>query len=374
MKSSTSLFLLLFLSILLISSCKADLPSGAEKYEQFLTDMSIQGKFNGNALILKNGKLVYQGAFGLRSIDPTDSLNLNSAFRLASVSKQFTAMAIMMLKEDKKLTYDQDIRQVFPELPYEGVTIRHLLNHTSGLPDYIVLLNKYWKPEFKQHDPRRFISGNEDIINMMIEKKPPIHFTPGEKFEYSNTGYVLLASIVKRISSQPFENFLKERIFDPVQMNNTSVYKYVLSPDLNMPNRVFGFRKTKDSGDLLSVDCNYLNFAQGDGGIFSTLNDLLKWDRALYENKLVSKLTLEEAFSPGILNNGKTTNYGFGWFIEESKDGKKTVSHSGGWVGFTTHIRREIDESNCIIILTNNTMGKGFGKMLNNLTKLLHEE
>lgn len=100
----------------------------------------------------------------------------------------------------------------------------------------------------------------------------------------------------------------------------------------------------------------------------------MKWDNALYEYKLVSKSTLEEAFSPGILNNGKTTNYGFGWFIEESDDGKKTVSHSGGWVGFTTHIRREIDEKNCIIVLTNNTMGKGFGKMLNDLTKLLHEE
>lgn len=244
MKTSSVTFIFLTILFLVINSCNADLPIGEEKYEQFLTDMANQGKFNGNALILKNGKLVYQGAFGLRSIDPIDSLSINSAFRLTSVSKQFTAMAIMMLKEDKKLTYDQDIQQIFPELPYEGVTIRHLLNHTSGLPDYIVLFNKYWKPEFKQHDPRRFISGNEDIINMMIEKKPPMHFTPGEKFEYSNTGYVLLASIVKRISGQPFEDFLKERLFDLVRMDNTCVYKYMIGPDPNMPNRVFGFRKT----------------------------------------------------------------------------------------------------------------------------------
>lgn len=372
MKFSITLFYLLSSVILITDSCNADLPIGAEKYEKFLNHMSNEGKFNGNALIMKNGKLVYQGAFGLRSIDPIDSLELNSAFRLASVSKQFTAMAIMILKEQGKLSLDQDIRKFFPELPYEGVTIRHLLTHTSGLPDYIVLLHKYWKPEFKQHDPRRFISGNEDIINMMIEKKPPIHFTPGEKYEYSNTGYVLLASIVKRVSSQAFEEFLKERIFDPIGMSNTCVYKYVPGPDPNFPNRVFGFRKTKDNGDLFSIDCNYLNSAQGDGGVFSTLYDLLKWDRSLYENKLVSKATLEEAFTPGTLKNGKSTNYGFGWFIEESDDGKKTVSHSGGWVGFSTHIRREIDENNCIILLANNN-SRHFKEILQGLIKMLHE-
>ena len=335
--------------------------------------MANQGKFNGNALILKNGEIVYQGAFGLRSIDPVDSLQLNSTFRLASVSKQFTAMAIMMLQEEGKLSYEQDIREVIPELPYEGITIRHLLCHQSGLPDYVELLHKNWKPNLKENDPNRFISGNDDIIKMLVAKKPSARFSPGEKFEYSNTGYVLLASIIIRVSGQPFEEFLKKRIFDPVGMTNTCVYPYRPDPDPNMPNRVFGFYTKRNGVGFGSSDCNFLNFAQGDGGIFSTVGDLLKWDRMLYENKLVSESTLNEAFTPGSLNNGKSTNYGFGCFIGKTKSGKKSVSHSGGWVGFMTHIEREIEENNCIIILTNNSAGKNFGMVKDSLLRMLHE-
>lgn len=258
----------LFLSILFFvaASCQAENPTGDDKYKSFLNGMSQQGKFNGNALILKNGKVVFQGAFGIRSIDPVDSLQLNSAFRLASVSKQFTAMAIMMLKEDGKLSYNQDIRKIISTLPYEGITIRHLLTHLSGLPDYVSLLNNNWKTAFKQDDPRRFISGNEDIINMLVDKKPPVLFAPGEKFEYSNTGYVLLASIVERVSGQHFEDFLNDRIFEPAKMTNTCVYSYKHGADPDMPNRVFGFRIASDGKDLISSDCNYLNMAKGDGG------------------------------------------------------------------------------------------------------------
>lgn len=367
---------LFFVSMLcfLLASCKANYPEGDEKYVVYLSEMSKQGKFNGNALILKNGEIAFQGAYGIQSIDPIDALTLNSAFRLASVSKQFTAMAIMMLKEDGKLSYNQDIREIIPELPYEGITIRHLLGHLSGLPDYVELLNKHWKPNLKGNDPDRFISGNDDIIKMLVDKKPPVRFSPGEKYEYSNTGYILLASIIIRISGQPFEEFLKERIYDPVGMTNTCVYQYKPDPDPDMPNRVFGFYSKKNGVGYGSSDCNFLNFAQGDGGIFSTVGDLLKWDRVLYEHKLVSESTLNEAFTPGVLNNGKSTNYGFGWFIGKTKSGKKSVSHSGGWVGFMTHIEREIEENNCIIILTNNSAGRNFGLIRESLLKMLHEE
>ena len=140
--------------------------TNTNKYSSYLSKVNGRGQFNGNALIVEDGEIVFQGAFGIGNFDPIDSLKLNSVFRLGSVSKQFTAMGIMILKEDGKLTYEQDIRDFIPELPYKGITIRHLLNHTSGLPDYTRLMNEHWKVELAYDNPERFISGNEDIIKI----------------------------------------------------------------------------------------------------------------------------------------------------------------------------------------------------------------
>lgn len=298
----------LLLLSLLFSACHVE----ENKYEKFLTRANANGQFNGNALILEDGNVVFQGSFGIGNIDPIESLTNNSVFRLASVSKQFTAIAIMKLKEAAKLSYDQDIRDFIPELSYDGITVRHLLNHVSGLPDYTRLMNENWKAELKFDDSERFISGNDDIIKMLVEKKPDSYFKPLEKWEYSNTGYVLLASIVAKASGMPFEKYLKEQIFEPAKMSNTVVYKYINGPDKQMPNRAYGFRVGLNGTEKISNDSHYLNHAQGDGGIYSTLDDLLKWDRLLYNNVLISEKTREEAFTPAILSNGDTTNYGFG--------------------------------------------------------------
>lgn len=343
------------------------------KYEDFLTTVYERGQLNGNVLILENGAIAYKGSFGVGNIDPIDSLKLDSKFRLASVSKQFTAMGIMILKEKGKLSYDQDLRDFIPELPYEGITIRHLLHHVSGLPDYERLMNEHWKGELKFNDPERFVSGNNDVIEMLAEKRPEIVFNPKDKFEYSNTGYLLLASIIERVSGISFGQFLKDHVFDPVEMTNTSVYNYVPGYDRNTPLRVYGYRTALNGKDQISNDVHYINPVQGDGGIYSTLGDLLKWDRILYTDELVSKATLEEAFSPIVLNNGKPTNYGFGWFINTSLSNKKTVEHSGGWVGFRTYFYREIEENNCIIILTNNSTNY-MRSILKPIKQILHDK
>ncbi len=342
---------------LCLCSCKdtaLSIEKNTNKYERILSELHKRGQFNGNALILENGEIAFQGAFGIRSIDPLDSLNLNTAFRLGSISKTFTSAAIMILNEQGKLSYDQDVREFLPELPYEGITIRNLLNHTSGIPDYMELMDTHWKRDLDFENPEKAISGNEDILKMLVEFQPPLLFKPMEKWEYSNTGYVLLAIIVSRVSQSSFADFLAENIFKPAGMDNTCVYRYVQGPDINMPNRAFGFSEGL-LGKLTWVDYHYLNHAQGDGGIYSTLGDLLNWDRILYTDKIVSEETKREAFTPAVLTDGSETPYGFGWFIEESSAGKRVVQHSGGWVGFINHFYREIDADNCIILLTNNS-------------------
>lgn len=365
-KLATGLVLLI---MFLFTGCQTEIEVKTNKYGDFLSQAAAKGQFNGNALILEDGEIAFQGSFGIGNVDPIDSLNLNSPFRLGSVSKQFTAMGIMKLKESGKLSYDQDIKDFIPELPYEGVTIRHLLTHVSGLPDYMDMMDENWKTELKDNNPDKFFSGNIDLIEMLTKIKPQIHFEPGEKYEYSNTGYVLLGSIVSRASGMSFTQFLKEQIFEPAKMTNTSVS----GNDPQMPLRVYGYRTELNGIDRVSTDIHYLSSVTGDGGVYSTLGDLLKWDRILYTEDLISKNTREEAFTPAILNNGDTIPYGFGWGIGKSLSGKKVVAHSGRWVGFSTYIYREIEENNCIIILTNNST-RYFRTIIDPLKNILHDQ
>lgn len=365
------LFTLVFgVAIIVLSFQTRNKQPLSDNYRDFLSETYQNKTFNGNALIVEKGKIVYQGSFGISNIDPIDSLQLDSQFRLASVSKQFTATGIMLLKEEGKLTYDQDLKEFIPELPYNGITIRHLLHHTSGLPDYEALLNENWKPALAPDDPARLVPGNDAVIALLVNKKPEPRFKPGEKWEYSNTGYLLLASIVKRASGQPFETYLKEQIFEPAKMMHTSVYAFVPGNDPKMPGRVYGYSSGSNSRDLTYQDTNYLNTVQGDGGIYSTIGDLYRWDRILHTSEILTEEMKNEAFTPAILNDGKKTNYGFGWFIPEKSEGQKTVSHGGGWVGFRTYIYREIDANNCIILLTNHS-SPHFDEILDGLKTIL---
>ena len=362
---------ILFISFISCKKTADDLNQDVNPYEDLISTMYQRGQFNGNVMVIKKGEIVYQGSFGLKNIDPIDTLELVDRFRLASVSKQFTAAAIVQLKEKGKLAYDQDIRDYIPELPYEGITVRHLLNHVSGLPDYEALMFEYWKPGLEYNDVKRFVSGNEDVINMLIEKKPEIDFKPEEKWEYSNTGYLLLATIVAKASGIPFETYVKENIFDRAGMGSV-VYNYKPEMDPDMPERVFGY-KTELDGSRTFEDKHFINPVQGDGGIYASLEDLRKWDRIMYTDKIISDQSKKEAFSPFILKNGDTTDYGFGWFLDTSPSGKKVVLHSGGWVGFGTFIYREIEEDNCLILLTNNS-GSYLNEAVQGLKNILHDK
>ena len=352
---------LIGLLILSFSNCEqkeTSLNSEVKQYAKFISDMRSKGFTTGNILVYENGEIVFQSSDGLRAIDPIDSLTLNSQFRLASVSKQFTGVAIMKLKQAGNLDYDQKVNTILTDFPHDNITIKHLLHHTSGIADYIEIIKENF---VSQNSTKRYILGNNEILDIFYDTNPKLNFQPGEEFEYSNTGYLVLASIVEKISKQHFRDFLKENIFEPLGMSRTTLYNYQEGNDPNMPNRVFGYRKTESEKGYELNDYHVVNDVRGDGGIYSTLNDLYKWNMALVNYKVLPKEYLDEAWDWGTLNNGEKIIYGFGWFrFLEDKTKPKNVFHSGGWVGFATYLFNEIETKSGYIILTNNSTGSVF--------------
>jgi N-acyl-D-amino-acid deacylase len=340
------IFLSCFFSILESSSeiiLTQEQKQKVAKIDSLLNFYHEQGILNGTVLVAEAGKVIYQKGFGYANMDTKETLEPKSVFRLASVSKQFTAMCIMMLEERNKLNYDDDFQKYLPELKYEGVTIRHLLWHTSGMPDYIDFMSEHYS------DDEWYV--NDDVIKIMAKHHPEREFEPGEKYEYSNTGYLLLASIVERVSGVSFKEFLHQNIFDKIGMSS-SIFPFGKNEFKDMANRVRGYKRTKDGG---YVDNDYTDYDYdvcGDGGVFSNVIDLFKWNEALYTEKLVKQKTIQEAYKPYVLNDDSVGDYGFGWNVYEV-DSNKVVDHSGSWIGFRAHILRDITNKHCVIILTN---------------------
>lgn len=320
--------------------------------DSLLNAMYASKSVNGNFLIAEKGNVIYKKSFGYANEITREKLNENSIFELASVSKQFTAMGIMILKENGKLNLDDDFTKYIPELSYyKGITIRNLLNHTSGLPDYMGLLDSLFD--------KSKIATNNDIINLFKENNPAIHFEPNTKFEYSNTGYAILASIIEKISGTTFADYLNLNIFQPLQMKNTFVYCRRLLPK-KIPNYAYGYIYSDSLKKyILPDDLNetkmvvWLDGIVGDGTVNSTVNDLLKWDRALYTNKLLSDSGMKQLFEVAKLTDNSKTQYGMGWFIDDNSLFGKTTSHGGSWPGYKIYIERYIDKDITIIILQN---------------------
>ena len=358
----------IILAVLLICIAKANAQDNRiQKIDSLFTALSAKQEFTGNILIAEKGNILYKKSFGLRDEAPKLPLDDNSIFELASVSKQFTAMGIVLLEEKGKLKYDDPISKYIPELGfYKGVTVRQLMNHTGGLPDYMQLIGT-------KGDTTK-INTNKDIIALFAKEKPEAVFTPGTKFEYSNTGYALLASIIEKASGKTYAVFLADNIFKPLKMENTFVYNRRLAPK-KIADYAYGYVYDANRKKVLpdnDPDNNYvvcLDGIVGDGTVNSTTVDLLKWDRALYTDKLVSKKSLELIFTPPVLPNDEKTNYGFGWMINNSDDYGKIANHSGGWPGYVTLIERHTDNDKTIIVLQNNENGLSF---INNLRRLLY--
>ncbi|MCL9805471.1 serine hydrolase [Flavobacterium amniphilum] len=324
-----------------------------QKIDSLLHSLYSQEKINGNVLIAEKGKVIYSRSFGLANETTKEKLNENSIFNLASVSKQFTAMAIMILKEKGKLNLDDDIKKYLPELSfYKGVTIRNLLNHTGGLPDYMQLMDSLFD--------KSKIATNKDIITIFSKHQPKIVFEPNTKWEYSNTGYALLASIIEKASGLTYADYLNKAIFQPLKMKNTFVYTARLTPR-HISNLATGYLPDSLNKYVIPDSINETKFVfyydgiVGQGRVHSTTLDLLKWDRALYTNKLLSKEGIKEIFEVATLEDKSKTKYGFGWGIEDNPDFGKITNHSGGWPGYVTFIDRHITNDKTIIILQNHS-------------------
>lgn len=307
--------------------------------------------FSGVVLFADEGDPIYKQAFGFRSFETNVPIETSDIFELASVSKQFTALGIMMLKEENKLNYDDLIEKYIPGLPYQGITIRNLLNHTSGLPDYWAVMDAYWD--------KSKVASNPDILEYLKKYSPPKNFEPGEKYSYSNTGYVLLGTIVEVVSGEDFVKFCQDKIFDPLQMTSTAIRSN--EQKTNLTNLAYGHVYVPEKNRFVRADSfpssNYtiwLGGRKGPGRVSSTVDDLLKWDQALYTNQLISQETLQDAFTPATLNDGSLSNYGFGWEIIPESEAGKVVWHNGDNPGYKTIIVRYLEAGKTLIVLSNN--------------------
>ena len=327
--------------------------------ENYVRDAHERGAFTGAWLFAENGEIVSKGAIGWKDLADTQPIQEDSVFDLASVSKQFTAATVMLLKRDGLLDLDDEITKFFPEIPFAGVTVRHLLHHIGGLPDYMD-----WVGEFAEKE--NVIPANDIIVRYLCESGDEAEFAPGEKWEYSNTGYCLLAQIVEKVSGVPFEEFVEKHIFEPAGMTSTRIY-HRRKDNITIENLAYGLTLNFGSDTYMIADDDSdasevvtCDGANGDGLVHSNILDLYTWDRALREGKVLTKEEQNLMYTPGKLNNGEVSGseddedgdaYGFGWFVENDPELGLIVCHSGGWPGYSSWYERFIDADKVLILL-----------------------
>ncbi|MCX6137568.1 MAG: serine hydrolase [Ignavibacteriales bacterium] len=295
-----------------------------------------------SVMVIRNGRTLLAKGYGMAYVEARRSATPSTNYRLASVTKQFTATAVTILADRKKLRYDNVLTDFFPDFPAYGkkITVKNLLQHTSGLIDY----------ESVMPDTTTVQLLDKDVLSLM-KKQDSTYFEPGTRYLYSNSGYALLALIVEKRSGMTFAKFLQKSIFRPLKMNNTVAYENGISA---VKNRAYGYSPVDSlHPDLFrQTDQSMTSAVLGDGGIYSSVMDLAKWDKALYNSPLVRKKTQQIAFVPNILPDGTNSEYGFGWRISDYK-GVKRIHHSGSTIGFRNEIQRFPDKRTTIIVLTN---------------------
>jgi CubicO group peptidase (beta-lactamase class C family) len=296
-----------------------------------------------SVMVLSHGKRVYERAFGSSDLEAHTAATLNTDYRLASLSKAFAAMSIMLLVTDGKLHYDDRLVDVLPGAPAyaHDVRISHLLTHTSGLVDY----------EDFVPDSQTTQLNDDDVLKLM-HRTDTLNFAPGSAYHYSNSAYVLLGLIVAHASGMPYPKFLHDRIFAPLHMDSTVAY---VKGSSTVPQRAYGY--TGDSsGHFTRTDQSSTSATLGDGGIYTSVTDMVKWSDALDHATLVDAATMKRAWSPTTLTDGKESGYGYGWFVA-TVNGEQQLRHHGESTGFTNGILKYPKRDLTIIVLTNRTGG-----------------
>nr|WP_294906137.1 serine hydrolase domain-containing protein [uncultured Lacibacter sp.] len=304
--------------------------------EDFYDSSLKRSGFNGGMLVAKKGQIVFEKYNGMVRLKGTDSITSSTPFHIASTTKTFTAMAVLKLAEEGKLNINDSLQKFFPGFPYEGMTVKILLNQRSGLPNYAYFLEKLkWDNKVKV--------TNEDVLNTLIVHKPQLQYPVNRRFNYSNTNFVLLALVIEKVSGMSYADYLAETFFKPLYMTNTKVFNRADSATVTPSYMWNGVQEA----------FTYLDVTYGDKNIYSTVRDLLKWDQALYSNKLFKQATLDSAFQPYSFEKPGIHNYGLGWRMYTLANDKKIIYHNGWWHGNNSTFYRVVPDSVTIIILGN---------------------
>lgn len=349
--SQTALALILLIAI----NCVAQNGVSTKVDEYMQAEMKAQQIPGVSLAVIKDGQIVLAKGYGLANVEHQVPAKAETIFQSGSMGKQFTATAVMMLMEDGKLAIDDKLNKYFPDAPeaWRNVTIRHLLTHTSGMTDYP-----------SDFDFRR--DYTEDELYQRA-KAIPLAFQPGEKWGYSNLGYVMLGILIHKVSGKFYGDFLQERIFKPLDMSTARV----ISESDIVPNRASGYRL--DKGQLKNQDwvSPSLN-TTADGALYLNVYDMAKWDAALYTEKLLKRSSLDQMWTPVKLNNGQTQPYGFGWALGEVK-GHRYVQHGGAWQGFKAQIIRFVDDKFTVVLFANQ-IRTNQSKLAQGVVALYHPE
>jgi CubicO group peptidase (beta-lactamase class C family) len=311
--------------------------------DKILTEAFNKGRFNGHVIYAENGKILYNSFFGYEHLRTKKPLTDTSVFQLASTSKPMTAVAILKLHQDRKLDIDKPVVHYLTDFPFQTITVKHLLQHRSGLPNYMHLAdNNNWN--------WRTIMTNADIIPLLIRTKARLQFNPDSRFQYNNTNYALLANIVEKVSGKTFPNYMNDHIFKPLGMHRTYVFQYDLRHTYNA---VSGFDFNRKRG-FFERHADYLDGVMGDKGIFSTANDLFLFDQALHTNKIISQKTLDLAFTPAKPFDEKhNRDYGLGFRLKLDENNQTVAYHHGWWRGFRTYYVHDFHNNRTLIWLNN---------------------
>jgi len=308
------------------------------KLDSLLKRINKSHDFHGAVLIAKNEKIVYQNQIGTADFKKKTLLNKESVFQLASVSKQFTAAAIMLLNERNQIQLTDTVNTYFPDFPYKAVTIKNLLNHTAGLPKYFWVAEHEWQQEKAP--------TNSEMMEFLESTEVKRYFKPGRNFDYSNTGYFVLASIVEKISGTSFSSFLKKNIFEPLQMNHSYVYSF--ENDSIREHQLDGYRLYRGWRHV-KIPSTVNDAIVGDKNIYTTAEDLFKWTKGLNSGSFLTKQSLALMYSKGESVYGRKIPYGFGFRIDTKEE--NSIYHYGKWNGFSTGLTTYLEDNLVVIVL-----------------------
>ncbi|WP_324758436.1 serine hydrolase domain-containing protein [Sphingobacterium thalpophilum] len=343
--------------LLVMQVCVTHAQTVQQRLDSLFQSLDKDGELSGAFLVVDSGKIVYEHYTGFENPAKTEKITSHSRFELASVSKQFTAMAIMQLEQLGKLSYEDDITRYFPQLKFKNVRIKNLLRHTAGIPEFLG-----WDP--KWIDTKK-INTNQDILKVIEAKIDSTAFKPGDQYAYSNTNYVLLSLIVEKVSGQPFADYMHQHIFKPAGMKSTSVF-CARSHKADLKNYAKGMAYDAKTKSFKLVDnmagfgyVSYFDSITGPYGISSTAQDLFKWNQAIQNNVLLKRDNFLKAISVDTLNSGKPIKmgglyYGFGWLFTDSTDNaNKMHFHTGGYPGYKSILVRDFKNQRYFIALLN---------------------